>query len=274
VDLLEDGQYLRVLPAPDGLALIRVANRGSLDAPDLCCELLSGSRAARIDALERTLRNVLGLDVDPGPLERLSELEPRLAPTVHALRGMRPPRFPELFEAFASVIPFQQLSLSAGVAIVGRMVERFGRALAYRGRMFRAFPAAEAIADCDLDALKQCGLTARKAEALRSIAKLVAMGQLSEQGLAPLSSAEAIQQLCALPGIGPWSAGLVLLRGLGRLDVFPPGDVGATRGLRAIMGVPEQSLAALVQRAGATRGYLYFCALGGALLAQGLIRPS
>ena len=50
-----------------------------------------------------------------------------------------------------------------------------------------------------------------------------------------MSSAEALRVLTELSGIGPWSASLVLLRGLGRLDVFPPGDVGAQGGLRALM---------------------------------------
>ncbi|HET7598518.1 MAG TPA: hypothetical protein VFK15_16435, partial [Burkholderiales bacterium] len=74
------------------------------------------------------------------------------------------------------------------------------------------------------------------------------------------------------PGIGPWSAGLVLLRGFGRLDVFPPGDVGAARGLRTLMGLPPQvPLEPVIERFGDLRGCLYFYALGTSLLRQGLI---
>jgi DNA-3-methyladenine glycosylase II len=68
---------------------------------------------------------------------------------------------------------------------------------------------------------------------------------------------------------------VVLLRGLGRLDVFPPGDVGAERGLRALMHLgPAASLSRRVERFGAYRGYLYFCALGGSLLGKGLIHTA
>ena len=63
------------------------------------------------------------------------------------------------------------------------------------------------------------------------------------------------------------------LRGLGRLDVFPPGDVGAQAGLRALMHLPaEAPLDRIIERFGEYRGYLYFYALGGQLLAKGLIR--
>ena len=89
-----------------------------------------------------------------------------------------------------------------------------------------------------------------------------------------MSTEEALRTLTASPGIGPWSAGLVLLRGLGRTDVFPPGDVGAARGLRALMRRgPHAPLTPIIERFGEYRGYLYFCALGSSLLSKGLIHP-
>jgi 3-methyladenine DNA glycosylase/8-oxoguanine DNA glycosylase len=97
---------------------------------------------------------------------------------------------------------------------------------------------------------------------------------LTEDQLSSMSTGEALRTLTALPGIGPWSAGLVLLRGLGRTDVFPPGDVGAVRGLRALIRRgPQAPLARVIERFGEHRGYLYFCALGGWLLSKGLIHP-
>jgi DNA-3-methyladenine glycosylase II len=276
VDVWEQERYLRVLPTPDGLALIEVANRGTIDAPDVVfdvpCGGLSGATRA---AVGQTLRRVLGLDVDPEPLQRRAEAERRLAPTAAALRGMRPPRFPGLFETFANVVPFQQVSLPAGVAIVRRLVERFGESLEYEGRRCHAFPDARVIAQARLDAIRACGLSRGKAEALRRVARAIESSDLTEEKLARMSSAEAIRSLTELQGIGPWSAGLVLLRGLGRLDVFPPGDVGAARGLGGLMRLPPgASLDRVVQRFGDHRGYLYFCALGGALLARDLIHAA
>ena len=276
VDVWADGRYLRVLPAEGKLVLVEVENRGTIDAPDVAWSIREGapSAGARV-VLERTIRRVLGLDIDPGPAQRLVQGEGGARATARALRGMRPPRFPDLFEAFANVVPFQQLSLEAGVAIVSRLVERFGKRLRHQSRHFHSFPAARAIARADLEALRACGLSLHKAHSLRHVAKLIESRKLSEDDLSAMSTNEAMRTLVDLPGIGPWSAGLILLRGLGRLDVFPSGDVGAARGLRALLQVQgEAQLTRVVERLGDHRGYLYFCALGGSLIARGLIHPA
>jgi 3-methyladenine DNA glycosylase/8-oxoguanine DNA glycosylase len=90
-----------------------------------------------------------------------------------------------------------------------------------------------------------------------------------------MTTNDALRILDELPGIGAWSASLVLLRGLGRLDVFPPGDVGALRGLSGLMELrPGESLRRTMEGFGDRRGYLYFFALGGSLLAKGLIHAA
>lgn len=273
VDVWEQDHYIRVLPTPEGLVVVAVENQGTIDEPDLRFSVRAGRPSAAVHArLAQTLRRLLGLDVDPEPLQRLVEAERRLRPVALALRGMRPPRFPGLFEAFANVVPFQQLSLDAGVAIIGRMVQRFGEQVDHDGRHYDAFPTSQAVAEARPAALKGCGLSLRKAEVLRSVARAIESGELVEEKLSVMGTKQALETLTALPGIGPWSAALVLLRGLGRLDVFPPGDVGAQRNLRALLRLrPDVSLDRIVERFGDHRGYLYFCALGGSLLGRGLI---
>jgi hypothetical protein len=96
--------------------------------------------------------------------------------------------------------------------------------------------------------------------------KAIESGELTKAAIAGMSPGLALKHLVDLPGIGPWSAGVVLLRGFGRLDVFPPRDVGALRGLRALLHLlPGQSLDPVLKRFGAHRGHLYFCALGASL---------
>jgi DNA-3-methyladenine glycosylase II len=276
VDVWDDTRYLRVLSTENGLALVAVTNRGTVDAPDVRFEVLAGELGAAAQTqAAATLRRVLGLDVDPAPLGRPLAAERGLQAVAGALRGLRPPRFPSLFETFANVIPFQQVSLDSGVAMVRRLVERFGETLEHEGRRHHAFPSAAAIAAARLDALRACGLSRSKADSIRAAARAVEGGEVSEEQLAPLGSAEAIDRLVALPGIGPWSATLVLLRGLGRLDVFPAGDSGVARALGRLMHLPTPaSFERVVRRFGDARGYLYFCALGGMLLGRGLIHAA
>ena len=273
VDLWDRDRYLRILAVADGVALVEVENRGTIDAPDVRCRVRKGDASA--PAVGPRLRRILGLDVDPNHLQRLARIDGALSTTVLALRGMRPPRFDGLFESFVNVVPFQQLSLDAGLAIVGRLVRRFGRRLEHDGRCYHASPPARAIAGARLDRLRACGLSSRKAAVLRNLARMIDSGKLSEADLDAMTTRQALGALTALPGIGPWSAALVLLRGLGRLDVFPPGDAGAARGLGALLHLDRHApLDRVVERFGDHRGYLYFCGLGASLLARGIIRPA
>ncbi|HQW09859.1 MAG TPA: AlkA N-terminal domain-containing protein [Steroidobacteraceae bacterium] len=276
VDVWTDGRYRRVFETSRGLALAEVVDRGSTDAPDLRLLVRDarGNAAVRRE-VARTLRRLLGLDIDPAPLHARAAGEPAIRAAAHALRGLRPPRFASLFEAFASVVPFQQVSLDAGVAVVGRVVEKFGAWVEHGGERHRAFPTAVAIAAARPAALRACGLSAQKAGTLQAVAAVISRGELHEEQLEALTTADAIARLTALKGVGPWTAGLVLLRGCGRLDVFPPGDVGADRNLRALLGTQdERKVRAAIARFGDLRGYLYFCALGGSLIARGLLTVS
>lgn len=115
-----------------------------------------------------------------------------------------------------------------------------------------------------------CGV---KIRTLRHLASLVSTGALREEDLERLPTGAAQRLLDALPGIGPWSAAVVLLRGLRRLDVFPGGDVGARRGLERLLG-ERAPIDRIVERAGDRRGILYFYALAAQLLERGLIHPA
>jgi 3-methyladenine DNA glycosylase/8-oxoguanine DNA glycosylase len=276
VDVWEHEEYHRVLKMPDGFVLAQVRNCGTIDSPDVQFSIRPGPASpATLAAVTPILRTVLGLDIDPVPLQRLTQAEEALRPTLLALRGLRPPRFADLFETFANVVPFQQVSIDSGVATVARLVQRFGRQSEFDGRCFYAFPSAETIAETPASALRDCGMSGKKAEALRQLARMIESGELSEQAVSAVSTRDALEYLQKLPGIGRWSAALVLLRGLGRMDVFPRGDSGVARALTLLIGVqPEGLLESVVERFGEHRGYLYFCVLGGRLLAKGLIHEA
>jgi DNA-3-methyladenine glycosylase II len=281
VELWDGDRYLRVFPVENGHVLAAVTNRGTLARPDLYLSFLAGTPGVvrrwtdgQSEQVGESLAVILGLDVDPGPLHRAAVAEPALRQVAGTLRGMRPPRFGGLFETFLNVIPFQQLSLDAGTAIIGRLVERFGQPLEYRGRRFYASPDSSTIAAARPAALRACGLSVRKAGTLRDIGRAVSSGTLDAARIAAMPTDEALRMLVRLPGIGPWSAALVLLRGFRRLDVFPPGDVGAKRALDTLMHFEDGTFDDRIQRFGDLRGYLYFLGLGTSLLRMGLIEPA
>ncbi len=272
VDVWQDGRYVRVLEVDEGPILVEVENRGTIEVPDVRYCIRSGAPSAAVTA---SLRRILGLDVDPAVLRFAVSIGGPLRSTIVALRGMRPPRFANLFESFVNVVPFQQLSLDAGVSIIGRLVQRFGRSVEDGGRQYHASPRARVVAAARLDQLRACGLSRGKAQTLRNLARMIEARELSEEEISRMTLQDALHALLELPGIGPWSAALVLLRGFGRLDVFPPGDVGAARGLGPLLQLDrDTSIERAVERFGDRRGYLYFCGLGASLLAKGFIHPA
>ncbi|MCA9881204.1 MAG: hypothetical protein KC442_25570, partial [Thermomicrobiales bacterium] len=145
VDRWEVGAYRRAFATVGGPRLIEVANRGTVLQPHLELTVHGGSVTDETAAaLVATTRLILGLDAAPAPTAEFEAAEPALAPVLQALLGFRTPCFPTLFESFASVLPFQQLSLDAGTAIVGRLVERFGESLTLDGRQYFVYPAPQA----------------------------------------------------------------------------------------------------------------------------------
>jgi DNA-3-methyladenine glycosylase II len=195
---------------------------------------------------------MLGLDVDVAPFFALARRLPALAPVLPFARGLRPPRFASLHEAFASVILFQQVSLVSAVATLRRLVTSLAPEVHIGGAALRPFPSAETLAGAPDALLRAAGLSGAKARALRAACALVASGALRDEALAKLPSPALVEALRELPGVGPWTANLLALRYFGRLDVFPPGDVAADRALGEV-GDPQ-----LVEALGPLRGMLYY----------------
>jgi DNA-3-methyladenine glycosylase II len=226
--------------------------RGRLRVRQLDEQTLSVSPCAEVPVA----RLILGLDVSPTLLVDAVAAEPRLVLLADRFAGLRPPRFPSLFEAIGMTIPFQQVSLAAGQSISNQLVRRFSTPPS-------VFPSPEAIAAATLDDLRACGLSLAKARTLQTAARLVLDGHFSN--LEALPSDQLLATLDAVPGIGPWTAAVIALRGLRRLDVFPPGDVGARRTLATLLGQPAPLTAAeeaeLLARLGPTRGLVYFLGL-------------
>ncbi len=277
VEKWHHGHYRRLFATDAGLVLVDVDNAGTIAKPNLDWRVLAGAPDdATVDWLDRTISRTLGVDIDPAPLARLTQSEAALTANARALTGMRPPRFAGWFEAFGNVIPFQQVSLEAGIAIVGRFIERFGESLAFDEQRYFTFPDPARVAEARVEALRDCGLSRTKADALMTLADAIASGALSREHIEGLATAEALAALCEWRGIGPWSAGLALLRGLGRLDVFPPGDAGAQKGLARLLQLDQtgESLDEVAGLFGRFRGYLYFQSLAANLLEKGLIHPA
>lgn len=133
------------------------------------------------------------------------------------------------FASLVRSVTFQQLAGSAATAIHARLVAALGGQVT-----------PEAVMATPEDALRGAGLSASKAACVRDLAGKVADGTvvLEDRSISRLSDDDVTARLCAVRGIGRWTAEMFLLFQLRRLDVWPTGDLGVRRGYALAWGVP------------------------------------
>jgi DNA-3-methyladenine glycosylase II len=258
VDLVDaDGTYFRALRDESGAALVAVRAGGPRFV-----EMRATGRDA--DRWLPCVAAMLGANADLRLwYARSAEIE-WLRPLASSLRGLKPPRYPSLWEACAHAVIFQQISLHAAAAIMRRFVEFAGEPIVAGNVRTYVFPTSRRCLQLDEASLRAVGLSRGKVAALRGIAARFSEGAIAASELQAMPTEQAAQALQQLPGIGPWSASVVLLRGLGRLDTFPLHDSGVARSLASVGG-ENGDLAATLDVLGPTRGMLYFHLLLGRL---------
>jgi DNA-3-methyladenine glycosylase II len=266
-----EGVYLRAFALPPGMVVWAIRQAGA--GADLELRLYGAvDDPAPWQALAARM---LGTQVDLAPFYAAAGHAPEIAPLVAQMRGIKPPRYPALWEALVNTLVFQQVSLHAALAILHRVIARFSAPVVFGAATLYPFPPPEALLTSTLEELRSLGLSTAKARSLLALAGQIVAGQISEAELAALPSPDAARRLTELPGIGPWSAAVVLLRGLGRLDVFPRGDSGMAATLRRLLGVApgaeEATAARLVATLAPYQGMLYFHLLLGRLAANGVL---
>ena len=247
---------------------------GDADSPTLEVEA-AGSlpQATLADVARVTLVRVLGLSYDTSAFHRLAAADPHLGPLVAALRGIHPPRYPSAFEALVNAVACQQITLSLGIRVLNRLVEAYG--LEVDGA--HAFPRPEDLAGADPEALRSLGLSNQKARTVVEVAQRVASGALDLEGLASLGDESAIARLVEQRGVGRWTAEYVLLRGLGRVHVFPGDDSGLRRNLKQWLDLPTldvEGTRVLLERWRPFAGLVYLCLLASRLVAAGYVETS
>lgn len=141
-------------------------------------------------------------------------------------------RRPGGFEGLARIIVAQQLSTASAAAIWGRLAGRLD-----------PLSAASVLAEPD-EGLRAAGLSAPKIRTLRAIAHAVANDGLDLARLRRLDDAAVHEALCAVKGIGPWTADIYIMFCLGRADAFAAGDLALQVAAGHAAGLGERPTAA------------------------------
>jgi DNA-3-methyladenine glycosylase II len=229
-----DGQiYRRVLPCATGIVEVAVTQVGPPEAPHIRVTvtghaLVSPMKAAVISALER----LLGLRINLATFYRFAARQRRLGQLVQRFRGMKPPRFATVFESVINAIACQQVTLTLGIRLLNRLAANYGPTRQESDHAAHAFPRPEDLAGLRPEQLRRLGFSRQKGRAMIELARSITEGRFDLDELAELPEEEAVERLRCLRGVGRWTAEYVLLRGLGRTNIFPGDDVGARNNLQ------------------------------------------
>lgn len=257
IDSWDGRTYRRAFVLEQRPLVVEVRQAGDAAAPQLDVTAggarLTPAARARVTA---ALSRLLGLEVDLSGFYERAARDRALGPLARRYRGLKPPRFPTLFECLLNAVACQQLSLAAGLTVLSRLADAASPFAAGP----HPFPAPAEVLQLSAPQLRELGFSEHKSRTILELADAAVQGELELDRFEPLDDEAVVQTLVRRRGIGRWSADYVLLRGLGRLHVFPRTDVGALNGLRRFLAAsgldedPSRALARWRQDAGA----LYF----------------
>jgi len=137
------------------------------------------------------------------------------------------PRFHTLVWAIVN----QQLSVKAAQSIERRLLAHLGTAIVEPRHFLR-------VRD---QSLRKCGLSAAKVRYIREASRQARSGELDLDALEAVDDATAAGRLMQLPGVGRWTADMLLMFSLGHLDVLPVGDLALRKSIRLHHGMPDDT---------------------------------
>jgi DNA-3-methyladenine glycosylase II len=188
------------------------------------------------DDLTRLTHHLWGLPDDLTGFYAAFGDDPILGPLIARFAGLRLIRAADLYEALISAILGQQISVASAQSIRRRLMAGLGDRLSVDGAEFVGYPSPARLLEAGPDGLQALGITRQKSRYLLAVAERAAGGALDEDRFADLDDVKAIATLCAIPGVGRWTAEVALIYGLGRLDLFFAGDLALQVALQHLLG--------------------------------------
>ena len=247
----EDGRWWQVISIGGRLVLAKVSSAGTTNHPVLKVELRSdtGISSQEREKAGEIISRILNLDDYLAPFYQEVRDDPVLHAVTKRLRGLKVPTTPTVFEALVDSIIEQQIALTVARLLETRLTKMFGDKLVVAGQDYYAFPVPERIAAGKPEQFRACGLSAMKGEYLRKAAEQIAGGGVDLERMKEVKDPEqVIEELCTMKGVGRWTAELVLLRGMHRLDIIPADDLGLQRTITGRYQIPGKISGAEIRR--------------------------
>jgi AraC family transcriptional regulator, regulatory protein of adaptative response / DNA-3-methyladenine glycosylase II len=252
IETVGDGLYQRTFALNEASGVLSVRNDAAVGALRVRVRC---SRLSALPAILARLRRQFDLATDPVAIASALSTDPQLAPLLAARPGLRVPGAWSGFEVAVRAILGQQITVTAASRLAARLVAAFGTPVEGEDGSSRAFPEPAALAEADVASL---GMPRARAGAITALARAAAGDErLFEPGR---GLDEAVAALCALPGIGVWTAQYIAMRVLRESDAFPSADIGLLRAMTPPGGT-RPTPAVLAERAEAWRPWRAYAAI-------------
>jgi DNA-3-methyladenine glycosylase II len=228
VDRWDGTTYRRVIDFDDVPVELAIRQTGTSSAPQLNVCLTEARLQSEFKHEAKTLvEKMFGLQVDLTPFYQMASQDPKLRVLVEKFRGVKPPRFPTIFETLANAFACQQLSLTVGLGLLSRLAGVCSLSLPEEDGTHYAFPRPQDVLKVNPCVFRKLGFSGNKVRAFHELAQNMVEGRISFDCLEKMDNQAIIDSLLELRGVGRWTAEYVLLRGLAPLNVFPGDDMGA-----------------------------------------------
>ncbi|QXJ28986.1 hypothetical protein J5U23_01855 [Saccharolobus shibatae B12] len=240
-EILPDKSYVRVF---NKNVIVKVKQIKGVHDPKLRVEILGNEKVDEENTI-RTLRRVLGLDVDLTNFYNKILSNQYFSNLARKFIGAKPVVFPTLLETIINAISCQQISLNVCLTLVNKLAEKYGGKVMLDDMQINAFPTIEDLIETKPEDLRKIGYSSRKVEYILNAVNA-------------LKNNDSFESIKDLKGLGKWSINYILLRGLGRIDVIPTGDVGFRNKAKRFLGVDnvEEILSPVKEYSGMIYYYL------------------
>lgn len=188
-----------------------------------------------VATVRRQAARSLSLDHDGTGWAAVGERDPVLGALQARYDWLRPVCFYSAYEAATSFVIGQRISMRQARVVKERLGTDYGDPIEFARQIVRPFPRPQGL----LDVVAVQGISAVKVGRLRDLARAAMDGRLDTERLRALPEEEALAELRTLPGIGPWTAQAVLMRGCGVADSLPLADEISRTAVAALYGLAE-----------------------------------
>jgi DNA-3-methyladenine glycosylase II len=251
----------------------RLSAIGSVEEPELRYEFHADHALSETDAaaIVRRIEAYLSLNDDLHPFYKLIDSDPPFVTARQELYGYHQVKFLTPFENACWTILSQRNLLPIAQRMKRMLIREFSAAVEFDGMQYWPFPGAKVVVQASLKDLTRLLRNSRRAEYVRGAA--VAFSEVDEAFLREGSYDDVFRWLCDIPGVGAWSAALIMIRSLGRMERIPYGDRSLMRIAGHIYGdgkpLPAEEVQRLADHYGDLQGYWghYLRATGRVVLA-------